>query len=714
MTKTLRLLVLGALFLIPFIPLYVADGMFFPFITGKGFVFRILVEIAALSWLVLAIADVKYRPRFSWLLVLYGALTVWMFVADLLAINPHKAFWSNYERMDGWVTLVHMFLLFVVSSSVLTTLNLWRKWWLTFLAGATLVCGYGLLQIMGVLETHQGGRVDATFGNAAYLPAYLLFGIAIALWQALQSKGWLRHSLFVLLVVQVFVLLFTATRGALFGLVGALVFGALLFASQSRSEGRKIAAGILVGIALITTVFYAVKDTDFVRQDLTLSRLASVFTLSKELGVRTEIWGIAFTGVAKRPLIGYGHEGFNYVFNEHYRSSLFAQEQWFDRAHNVFLDWLVAGGVPAALLFICILVYAALALFRKEFSPVERVTILGAFVAYAIQGLVVFDNLFTYVPLAMLLAYIHARISTPISVLDRIKEAKSTNLYAPVIGIALIGAIVVWVINVPGITGSAAIIASFTTATNVQASMQELERAIATGTFATQEVREQMIMRATEAMVRPDVLTETKQSVITTAYTEMGKELARMPHDARLRLQYATLFRFAGDFDGALREIDLALLESPKKQSMLIERGTTLWQAGRFKDARADFVKAYELDTSFAQVAAYAAAGEILIGRALEGEAILAKHFDASLTGAPNVVLLAYQHFGDTASITRILQARAEKAGNTVEARFQSVSVLAQMGLYAQAKNQVAAIVEAYPQTASAAGDWLKQIDALQ
>src|SRR5438105_4107533 len=91
-----------ALFIIPFLSLYVSSG-YFPFITGKNFAFRALVEIAVGGWVILALADRKYRPHFSWPVLSYKLLVLWMIVADLLAVNVHKAFWSNFERMDGWV-----------------------------------------------------------------------------------------------------------------------------------------------------------------------------------------------------------------------------------------------------------------------------------------------------------------------------------------------------------------------------------------------------------------------------------------------------------------------------------------------------------------------------------------------------------------------------------------------------------------------------------
>ena len=161
MIKVAHWTTLVALFLIPFVPLYIANGMFFPFITGKAFAFRILVEIALGGYVLLALLDKAYRPKFSWTLVLYGSLVVWMALADFFATNVHKAFWSNFERMDGWVTLAHMFVFFVILGTVLTAEKLWRTLWLFFLSGTALVCIYGLFQLAGMAEIHQGcARVD--------------------------------------------------------------------------------------------------------------------------------------------------------------------------------------------------------------------------------------------------------------------------------------------------------------------------------------------------------------------------------------------------------------------------------------------------------------------------------------------------------------------------------------------------------------------------
>jgi hypothetical protein len=165
--KLLRGAVLGGLFIIPFIPLIVAYNLFFPFITGKNFAFRILVELVAGGWVGLALIAPEYRPRRSWMLAGFAAFVSIMFVADIFGTNPTKSIWSNFERMEGWVTLIHVFLYFVVLSAMLKTQFLWRSYWWTTIGVSLAVCLWGLAQFFGYIAIDQGGvRLDGPLGNA--------------------------------------------------------------------------------------------------------------------------------------------------------------------------------------------------------------------------------------------------------------------------------------------------------------------------------------------------------------------------------------------------------------------------------------------------------------------------------------------------------------------------------------------------------------------
>src|SRR5690606_13004335 len=94
MKDVLKWVVYGGIFAVPFVVLIVSSSMFFPFITGKNFAFRIIVEIALAAWALLALYDAHYRPRFSWIALAGAALLVIMFFADLFGEHPMKSFWS--------------------------------------------------------------------------------------------------------------------------------------------------------------------------------------------------------------------------------------------------------------------------------------------------------------------------------------------------------------------------------------------------------------------------------------------------------------------------------------------------------------------------------------------------------------------------------------------------------------------------------------------
>src|SRR5581483_3389260 len=135
-TTYLRCGVLGALFAALAVPFIIADGgvmynaaatnhnlylpvtnLFFPYITGKNFAFRILVELAALGYVLLALRVPKYRPKGSLLMWAVVALVVWMGIATIASVDPLKSFWSNFERMDGYIGLIHLFLWFIITGA---------------------------------------------------------------------------------------------------------------------------------------------------------------------------------------------------------------------------------------------------------------------------------------------------------------------------------------------------------------------------------------------------------------------------------------------------------------------------------------------------------------------------------------------------------------------------------------------------------------------
>lgn len=141
-----------------------------------------MVEIVFGAWVALAFMDKAYRPKKSWILYFFAIFVGLILISDLTGMNWRKSIWSNYERMDGWITLIHLLGYFLVVGTVFSTEKLWRTFFRISFGVNAAVLSYSILQIGGYLTINQGGmRVDGTFGNTIYLAVYALFHVFLAL-----------------------------------------------------------------------------------------------------------------------------------------------------------------------------------------------------------------------------------------------------------------------------------------------------------------------------------------------------------------------------------------------------------------------------------------------------------------------------------------------------------------------------------------------------
>ena len=726
--QIVRWVTLGALFLIPLTPLIVASSFFFPFITGKAFFFRIVAEIAIVGWVALAFIDKDYRPRFSWVGVAALAFVAWMFVADAFALNAVKAFWSNFERMEGWVLLAHLLGLFYAASAVLRVEKKWRAWFITSLGVSLVIAGYALLQLAGVFAIHQGStRIDATLGNSAYLAIYFLFNVFIALWLALtprkdsgqaEKKNWLKWSLISLALLEAVLLFFTETRGAMLGFIGALALAAALTALTAGKHARRFAAGALLLLLLLAGSFYLARNSSFIQDNNIFRRIATISLTDGQ--TRFTIWHMAFEGALERPLTGWGQEGFNYIFNKYYDPSLYAQEPWFDRAHNAFIDWLTAGGLPAFLLYLSLFGTAIMMLWRSsELSRPERIALTAALAGYAVHNLFVFDNLYSYVYFFMILALIDSRSShkatkgtAQVAWLDRLPELgtdESTTYVIPIAAAALFG--LVWFVNVPGLRAVTQLITAISPSDSPAKNIATFEDLLSRHPFASQEIREQLISFAGSAVQSTQVSNEDKQKVVTLAINEMKDQVASYPTDARERLQLAYAYRVVGDSASALKEMQNALLLSPNKEQMLIEAGATAWDTGDIKLTQEYFNKAYMLGPQFTDLAAYAAAGNIVAGDEAAANKILLAAFGTT-TVDNDVLTVAYYRTKDWPRLIAVWKMRTENPNTTANTWFGLAAAYYMAGDKTNAIKVINTTVAKYPEAAASGAAAIKQIQA--
>ncbi|MFT7644505.1 MAG: O-antigen ligase/tetratricopeptide (TPR) repeat protein [Candidatus Paceibacteria bacterium] len=602
MKDVLKAVVFAGLFAVPFLTLYVENDYFFPYITGKNFGFRIIIDVVFAAWIILAMYEVKYRPRISGIVWSFGALLIVMFFANLYGEHPRSSFWSNFERMDGYVSLVHTFLYMLVLGSVLSTKKHWQYLLNTSLVVAFIVAFYGLAQYGGLIEGNN--RIDSRLGNAAYMAIYMLFHVFIAFWLFVETKNVMHKVLYgVLATMFTFVLIETGTRGTAIGLaVGVMVMSAYigLFSTQ-LNEYRKYAIGGFVFLLLAVGAFVGARDSTFIQNNPNMARIANISL--DDLKIRGIIWSAAWEGVKERPVLGYGQSNFNYVFNQNYDPRLYAQEQWFDRSHNIFMDWLVTGGFLGLIVYLSIfgwcLYYLLVRPFRDKddnaFTVVERGVLLGILAGYFTHNLVVFDNIVSYIFFAVILGLINSRVGIVPNKLANFKVDKIivTQFAAPITAALLVAGIYFY--HMPGMQAAGDMIEGFRSQ-NPTERLAAFDLALERDSFAHQEITEQLAQQAISFAGNKKVSDEVRQAYITAAERELKRLAEEKPGDARIHVFIGSYYRSTSQLDKAEEQFALARQFSPNKQAIIIQQGFVELSRSENEKARQLLQVGFELD----------------------------------------------------------------------------------------------------------------------
>lgn len=658
-----RIGVLTGIFALPFIVLIVSSSMYFPFITGKNFAFRAIVEIVFALWVVLALYSPEYRPKKAVSLFLGLAFILAIGISTILAENPVKAFWSNFERMEGYITIIHLAAYVLVLTSVLQAEKLWRNLVYTTLGVATIVGGYSVFQLLGFATINQGGlRIDATLGNATYFAVYMLVHAFLALYAYIRwsENRWTRIALGTLVAFFSILVFYSATRGSILGLIGGFgLAGLIIIFSKGVSQTVRYTGMAFVGIVIALALgFYAVKDTTYVQEHPIFSRIATISLASGE--TRFTIWSMALEGVAERPVFGWGQEGFNYIFNTHYRPELVNQEPWFDRAHNVILDWLVAGGVVGMLLYLSLYAVLLYYLWRpgNTFSVQERAVLTGLIAAYGFHNIFVFDNLLSYILFMLVFSYITVRsnaLTVPASPAENSgKELVAPHLALPAVLIALV--VVMYALNWPGYASARGIIQGLSPQKEgIQKNLEYFVEASGRTGMGYQEVGEQFLQFAMQLKAYNYGDPMFQASVVSAARSAFEGVLTQAPNDARLLIFYGAFLRQVGDLAASREYMERALAFSPKKQSILLEYGSLNMIEGRYADAIEQFTEISKTNPRYARVDTFLASAYLLSGQRADAERVLVAIHGTSEPEDMSIAN-AYLQSGDYGTALRIAE----------------------------------------------------------
>lgn len=699
------------MFLVPIFALIVANSLFFPFITGKAFYFRGLVEIAFAGWLVLSFLDSRYRPKWTPLSIAITVFTAIALAADLLGVNPVRSLWSNFERMEGWITIIHLWAFFIVTSSVFSVppsggsdpeaaqsagRRMWHRWFNFELFVAMIVGLYGVGQLLGWFAIHQGSsRIDASLGNSAYMAVYMLMNAGLAAYMSFVAKarrianaGFLKWAYPAMAVFFSFLLFETATRGTILGLIGGVmtalavyaVFGGMVKKGAPASKrSRWISGGIVIAVMAGVLAFIPLRHSSFVRSNDVLQRMASISLNSSETTARLYIWQMALDGWTHRPVLGWGQENFNYIFNQDYNPHMWSQEQWFDRAHSVYLDWLVAGGLVGLLAYLSMYAVLLFVIWKSDFGIGEKSVFTGLIAGYAVHNIFVFDNLASYVLFWAFLAFANSWKAYPENCLATKlcrrwtgRETMSLEaveyIAAPAVIFAL--AFAVYFYNLRPLEANMGLISALESCSSSQPDPSLFQDALAVDAYvANQEIREQILSCSAAIVSNQQVPGPTRQAFYELAQKAITDQIAATPwKDARIYSLGGAFMNQIGNFQEGVKLLETAHELSPGKQSIDLDLATALLNTGQSAEAAAVMKKAYESDTGDSGAAMAYAVALVMDGKETQARAVFGA--DSPVFSSPQMAA-AYMSMKEYAKAAVIYKAAFDSNPTDINAGVQ-------------------------------------------
>lgn len=363
--KPLAILGMCCVLLVPFM---VDSDFLFPAVSSKVLLFR-----AGTCLLLIGMASrVRIDAIGTALLTLLAA----GLMSDLLGLNPSISIFSTHERMDGWIQQAYL-TAFYFAAVPLMRLPKVHILYQALLCLSVLVT---LTAFSPFIWQPWSYRPVSIFGNPTYYGGYALFIIALAMVR------------------------FSVPRGALVALCVAA-----LFALSDRGALVGLAIGVAVWLFLMSRFWFSVLLTTvlgalFLASPLVFGTIRRILEHDPDVAQRFYIWGQVLHWLPRSPTWGFGHEG---IFT---LSHLGLIDPHWDRAHNLFLDWVMDGGVVSLVCHAWIgwLVWRLIRCLPQK----EKAAYAAAFAAYLGNGLFAFDTIATAAILYLCMAYLTSREST--------------------------------------------------------------------------------------------------------------------------------------------------------------------------------------------------------------------------------------------------------------------------------------------------------------
>ena len=163
-------------------------------------------------------------------------------------------------------------------------------------------------------------RVSATLGNPIYLAGFLVIAVFVNLFCSTRERNqWFRAAYLAASVLGLLCIVLTRTRGAVVGIVVAIVVSASLYLLKRRALRARIwvSAMFVAFVVVVTIAFMSVNRSG---RHAALGSFLSHRNLSALS--RLAEWRAAVRGMKDHPFLGTGPENYYIVSNKYLRISI--------------------------------------------------------------------------------------------------------------------------------------------------------------------------------------------------------------------------------------------------------------------------------------------------------------------------------------------------------------------------------------------------------
>lgn len=590
----------SGIFIILFLPLLITDSLYFPYITGKNFVFRIITEIIFIFYLVLIFKNKNYRPKFSYLSALIFLFVIANLISTIIGVNPYHSFWGNYERMLGFLGYIHLLLFFLIIIGIFKEEKEWQRIFKTSILVSVLVSIYAFAQKFALFGLVKPLRLDSTFGNPLYLGAFIILNIFLILYFLIKSSNWQKFFGWgFLFIFEIYILLGTLSRGPILAIVGGIIlFLILILFTKENSDilnekikiqpllstkNLKIISATALGLIFLSLILiFSFKTSNFVQSNPYLYRLTNLSLKEETIAHRLLLQSIAFSGIKEKPLFGWGPENFFYLYHKHFNPKMNISDVFFDRAHNMIVDVAIESGFIGISIYLLIFIFAVFLIFKLIKKQKEKslfyCAILATLFGYFIQNLSVFDNLTSFILFLIILGYLefnfknlyNQRLET-----SEIKLKKFDNKRTdPGAQIALLIILIIPAIyfisflNIKPMIAAKSTISAYK-APSISQALNLFKKAVNLNTFGNSEIgiaAGDYYLRINQQKEAQNELVKIKNDFENFIINTLETNIKKNPQDFKNLLMLYKIHQFRSEYDKSLEILNKILTLNPKKQ----------------------------------------------------------------------------------------------------------------------------------------------------